>query len=81
LKLRDLELFRDLTRAHPDRREPGEPGADGAVGDAVRLQLLLDVTLQADCADRCHVARTRSEAHTVEHVDDGSYRRRETRRP
>ena len=71
LQLRDLELLRDLTRAHPDRRQAGEPRGDGAVGNPLRLELLLDVALQADFPDRRHVAGARTEAHPVEDVDDG----------
>jgi hypothetical protein len=76
LKLRDLELLRDLARAHADRGETGEPGADGAVGDAFRLQLLFDVALHADISHRRHVAAARSEANPVEYVDDGFIVRR-----
>ena len=71
LQLRDLELFRDLTRAHADRGQAGKPRGDGAVRDPLRLQLLLDVALQTDFPDGCHVAGARTEAHPVEDVDDG----------
>ena len=53
-----------------ERLESGEPGADVGVGQAFRVQLLVEVAIQAELADARHVLGAGAEPGAVEDVDN-----------
>jgi hypothetical protein len=79
LELRHLELLGDLLRAQSNRQETREPRGRVAVGDALRAQLLVEVSLDAELSHLLDVARARTETRTVEHVSDRLIILRESR--
>jgi hypothetical protein len=71
LELRQLVLTRDLARAHADGGQIAQSRRHARIGNTLGVQLLIDVTVDADRTDPLDIARPRSEGDTVEHVHYG----------
>src|SRR5262249_16472896 len=70
LQLWDLVPFGNLARAQIEGGKTVQPGCERLIGDSLGMQLIFDVLSEAKLADAFDVARSRSKANPVEHVDD-----------
>ena len=69
---RGHEVFAgEVARAHGQRLESGEARRHARVGEALRVQLLIDVRRQADLPHAIHVAGPRAVADPVQDMQDG----------
>ncbi len=59
-----------LATALRKRVETGKPGRHGGIGEGLRPELLVDVLVQTHSPKALNVARRRSEAEPVQHVND-----------
>ncbi len=67
---RNFEFFGDLTRAQAQCRQIGQPGIDARVAETLRMQLLVDVSLEADGANVLDIAGPRAERHATDDMPD-----------
>src|SRR5439155_25517708 len=70
LKLRQLVHLGDFARAHADGREAAQTSGHSGIREALRVELLVDVTVDANRSDALDVPLARSESDRVEHVPD-----------
>ena len=70
LQQRRLKLFGNLAGAHAEGRQVCQPHLDARVGESFRVQLLVDVPLDADRANMLDIARTCAERHPADRVAD-----------